>query len=119
MLADVSWEPRELSGQLYQITPGRRLQTRRVLRDTRQLQTEVSGLTRLAELGDAVEIGDGDAKRLPDITERGAETVGGKGADERGMVGGRQAVQERAEARGWFRRMWRDIGGPRPPRPPR
>jgi hypothetical protein len=29
------------------------------------------------------------------------------------------AVQERAEARGWFRRMWRDIGGPRPPRPPR
>jgi hypothetical protein len=29
------------------------------------------------------------------------------------------AVQERAEARGWFRRLWRDVGGPRPPRPPR
>ncbi len=76
MLADVSWEPGELPGQLDQIAPGRRLQTRRVLRDTRQLQAEVSGLTRLAELGDAVEIGDRDAKRLPDITQRGAETVG-------------------------------------------
>jgi hypothetical protein len=29
------------------------------------------------------------------------------------------AVQERAGAKGWFRRMWRDVGGPRPPRPPR
>jgi hypothetical protein len=29
------------------------------------------------------------------------------------------AVQERVEAKGWFRRLWRDIGGPRPPRPPR
>src|SRR5918995_2185532 len=62
MLADVSWEPGELSGQLYQIAPGRRFQTRRVLRDTRQLQTEISGLTRLAELGDAIEIGDRNAK---------------------------------------------------------
>src|SRR5215212_1022004 len=87
MLADVSWKPGELPGQLYQIAPGRRLQTRRVLRDTCQLQAEISGLTRLAELGDAIEIGDRNAERLPDVTERGAEAVGRESADEGGVVG--------------------------------
>src|SRR5215213_2012419 len=87
MLANVSGKPRKFPGQLYQIAPGRRLQARRVLRDASQLQAEVSGLTRLAELGDAVEISDRDAERLANITQGGAETIGGESADERGMIG--------------------------------
>src|SRR5215216_804712 len=92
VLADMSWKPGELPRQLYQIAPGRRLQARRVLRNASQLQAEVSGLTRLAELGDAVEISDRDAERLANITQGGAETIGGESADECGMIGAEALV---------------------------
>ena len=87
VLGDVPGEVLQLLRDLDEVAPRRRVLAGSVLREAVQFLVEGRGRAWLAELGDAVEIGEREAERLADIAHGAAQAIGGEGADEGGVIG--------------------------------
>ena len=80
-------KPGELLREIDELLPAARLRAVGELRGARELLGELrEPVVRAGALGQAVELGGGQAERLADVADRAAHAVGGEDRDQRGVV---------------------------------